>query len=270
MSDAISFVLHAPADEAYAASLAGELGALTLKLEPGRASSLQFGAGVVCIVVWNDALACQSDALLCALTSGVVMVARRADDLPAAWNAFDAIDAREPAADAAALAAIISTRRVAAFDRAAQLQGAQGARQPLAARSAYGMAATLAVASLVTPFIMDRAQATDAGGIAPPSAPAQGAGFLRASLAGMAAQDAEATVQTGTPALDRWLAPDEEDAAPVMIAYTRDAAMLDLTLASLPEHALADPKVQPVHVAVENGGKPVELVLMPLNAAKNI
>ncbi len=271
MSDAISFVLHAPADEAYAASLAGEIGALPLKLEPGRTSSLQFGAGVVCIVVWSHAMAPQGEALLGALTSGVVLIARVNNAaLPQGWDAFEVIDARAPAADAAELNAIIAMHRVTAFNRDAQLQGSAGTRQPLAARSAYGMAATLAVASLVTPFIMDRAQATDAAGIAPPGAPAQGAGFLRASLAGMAAQQAEEPIPTATPALDRWLAPDEEDAVPALVAYTRDAAVLDLTLASLPENALADPKSQPFHVAVDNAGKPSELVFEPLNSAKNL
>lgn len=275
MSDGISFVLHAPVDAAYATSLANEIGALPVKLDPGRAGSLQFGSGVVCIVVWSEALAPQGEGLLGALTSGIVLVSRRNGVLPESWSSFDVVDAREPAADAAQLAEIAATHRVTAFDRSAQLQGGGSAasRQPLAARSAYGMAATLAVASLVTPFIMERAQATDATGIQPPTAPAQGAGLLRASLAALSAPAVEQeAVATPTPALDRWLAPVEEEieAAPVLVAYTRDVAPLDTTFASLPGSALADPKRESFHVEVVSDGKPVELVFQPLNSAKNL
>lgn len=276
MSDGISFVLHAPVDAAYAATLANEIGALPIKLDPGRAGALQFGAGVVCIVVWSEALASQGDALLGALTSGIVLVSRRNGALPHSWSSFDVIDAREPAADAAQLAEIAATHRVTAFDRAAQIQGASSSKsgQPLAARSAYGMAATFAVASLVTPFIMERAQATDATGIQPPTAPAQGAGLLRASLAALSAPAAEEAIPTATPALDRWLAPIEEvqvvEAAPLLVAYTRDVAPLDTTFASSPGGALADPKREAFHVEVESNGKPVELVFQPLNSAKNL
>lgn len=276
MSDGISFVLHAPADAAYAATLANGIGALPIKLDPGRAGALQFGAGVVCIVVWSEALAPQGDALLGALTSGIVLVSRRTGVLPESWSSFDVIDAREPAADAAQLAEIATTHRVTAFNRAAQIQGASSSKagQPLAARSAYGMAATFAVASLVTPFIMERAQATDATGIQPPTAPAQGVGLLRASLAALSAPAVEeAAVATPTPALDRWLAPVEEaeiEAAPVLVAYTRDVATLDTTFAGLPASALSDPKREAFHVEVESDGKPVEMVFQPLNAAKNL
>jgi hypothetical protein len=276
VSDGISFVLHAPVDAAYATALANEIGALPIKLDPGRADSLQFGSGVVCIVVWSEALAPQGDGLLGALTSGIVLVSRRNGVLSESWSSFDVIDAREPAADAAQLAEIAATHRVTAFDRSAQLQGGGSAasRQPFAARSAYGMAATLAVASLVTPFIMERAQATDATGIQPPTAPAQGAGLLRASLAALSAPAVEeAAVATPTPTLDRWLAPVEEaevDSAPMLVAYTRDAAPLDATFASLPGSALADPKREAFHVEVESNGKPVEMVFQPLNSAKNL
>ncbi len=276
MSDGISFVLHAPEDVAYAASLANEICALPIKLDPGRAGSLQFGAGVVCIVVWSEALAPQGDVLFGALTSGIVLVSRRNGVLPQSWSLFDVIDAREPAADAVQLAEIAATHRITAFDRAAQIQGASSSKsgQPLAARSAYGMAATLAVASLVTPFIMERAQATDTNGIQPPTAPAQGAGMLRASLAALSAPAVEeAAVATPTPALDRWLAPVEEaeiEAAPVLVAYTRDAVQLDATFASLPGGALADPKHEAFHVEMESNGKPTELVFQPLNSAKNL
>ncbi len=282
MSDGISFVLHAPADEAYAASLAGEIGALTLKLEAGAVSSLQFGSGVVCIIVWSEALRPQSDALLGALASAVVLVSRvNGAPLPQSWAGFDVIDARGAAADAAELAAIAQTYRVAAFDRSAQLQGAAAStKQPFAARSAYGMAATFAVASLIAPWIMDRAQATDASGVGlqPPSAPAQGAGMLRASLQAMSAPAAN-TVSTPTPALDRWLAPADEDlvveaaAAPVvesrLVAYTTDVEPLTLTMAVSTVHdATADPKRDAFHADIESVVKAGEL-LEPLNSAKH-
>jgi len=263
MSDGISFVLHAPADDAYAASLAAAIGALPLKLQPNSVASLQFGAGVVCIIVWNEALAPQSEALTRALSSGIALVVHRQGSAPpAAWAHFDAVVARDPVADAAALAEIAQTHRVTAFERMAQLQGATAAKQqPLAARSAYGMAATLAIASFVTPWIMERAQATDATGanLQPPSAPAQGAGMLRASLAAMSAGPAEDvdTIASPTPALDRWLAPTAENAIvvadadvpfaraePVLVAFTRDAAPLDVPFAAATETAAvaSDPK----------------------------
>lgn len=282
MADGISFVLHAAADEAYATALAGGLGALPLKLEPGRASSLQFGQGVVCIVVWSEALRPQSEALLGALSSGVVQVVRTGDAaLPDAWARFDVIDARDAEADAETLAAISQTHRVAAFDRSAQLQGAAGGhKQRFAARSAYGMAATLAVASLVTPFIMDRAQATDASGagLLPPSAPAQGAGLLRASLAALSApaEDVVEAAPTATPALDRWLAESAEDAfadaapalaEPMLVAFTADAAPMALT--SVVESAV-DPKREAFHAAIDNAGKADGFAFEPVNTAKNV
>jgi len=280
VSDGISFVLHAPADEAYAASLAGEIGALTLKLEAGAVSSLQFGSGVVCIVVWSEALRPQGDALLGALESGVVLVSRvNGAPLPQAWAGFDAIEARGAATDAVEIAALAQTYRVAAFDRSAQLQGVAAAtKQPLAARSAYGMAATFAVASLIAPWIMDRAQATDASGagLQPPSAPAQGAGLLRASLQAMSAPAVD-SVPTPTPALDRWLAPADEDlivaAAPAvesrLVAYTIDAEPLTLTMDLSTIHDVAaDPKREAFSVEIEAAVKPND-VLEPLNSAKN-
>jgi hypothetical protein len=226
----ISFVLHAPSDEGYAARLAGHIGAQPLSLEPGITSRMQFGPGVVCIVLWSDVIAAQNEALLRAVTSAVVVVVRKAGSaLPGDWATFDFIDAGTPADDARAIASLVNKPDAVIFE-APRLLGAASPPQRLAMRSTYGMAATLAVASLVTPFIMERAQATDAGGMQPPSAPGQGAGLLRASLAALASEEAIEPAVTPTPALDRWLAPvDEGHAAPMLVAYTRDAEPLEFT-----------------------------------------
>lgn len=288
LSDNFSFVLHAPSDEAYATALAGAIRALPLKLEPGGATSLQFGRGVVCIVVWSDALLAESDALLRALSASVVLVARRSGALPAAWDRYEVIDASAATADAEALAGLSQNHNVVAFDRNAQLQGAAGRKQPMAVRSAYGMAATLAVASFIAPWIMERAQATDTAGanLQPPSAPAQGAGMLRASLAALTAapDDAVDAIPSPTPALDRWLAPEDDiavyvEAAPAvaetrLVAMTVDAEPLVLTATPLVElisDGIEDPSVEAFSYEIDASAKSnLELLDQPSSAKHNL
>lgn len=258
MSDNFSFVLHAPSDEAYATALASAIHALPLKLEPGGATSLQFGPGIVCIVVWSDALQAESDALLRALSASIVLVARRSGALPSAWDRYDVIDASAATADAEALAGLSQNYSVVAFDRNAQLQGSAARKQPLAVRSAYGMAATLAVASFITPWIMERAQATDAvgAGLQPPSAPAQGAGMLRASLAALTAAPASEVadaIPSPTPALDRWLAADDEIAVYVEAAPEAEAPLVAMTVDAEPLLlTTAAPAMDLISAGIEN------------------
>jgi hypothetical protein len=240
VSDNLSFVLHAPADEAYASALAGAIGAVPLKLDAQAAPALRFGPGVICIVVWSEALLPQSEHVLQALSSSIVLVARRSGVLPRSWDAYDVIDASAATADAEALAGLSLGLSAAEFDRSAQLQGVASRRQPLALRSAYGMAATLAVASFITPWIMERAQATDAADAGLQPSPAQGAVLLRASLSAMAADDVEEAAPSPTPALDQWLGAEENEfaaaafvvttqAEPRLVAMTVDAEPLMLT-----------------------------------------
>lgn len=229
MSGEILFVLHGPADEPYAQALAAELGGMTLPLQ-SQASSLQFGSGVVCVVVWSAALR-GSDALA-ALPVNSIICRLNGAATPRALDAFNSIHSTgSPPDDAAELGNMVTALRAAADQcgvRASKAGPQLGAatdavrrKPPLAVRSAYGMAATLAVAGFVAPTIMERAQANGpetASAAEPTGAPVNGADFRRAALLAIAEQANAApeaaapapVALSSTPAFDLWLSESDQ------------------------------------------------------------
>lgn len=203
MSDAYLFVLHAPADSAYATALATELDGLPL----AQGAAVQFGANVHCVQVWSghgDLSNTPNNTIVCRLSDA---------PMPAALRALKAMNAQGDAAiDAATLRPLIAALQADRAEKATRARGAaprlgaaaapQEARKPsLAARSAYGMAATFAVAGVIGPMIMERAQATGTTSLPPSTEPA-------AAQPVAAAEPPTAAVVTqvsSTPALDQAL-----------------------------------------------------------------
>lgn len=206
MSDGYLFVLHASADETYAVALAAELGGLPMAQ---GAAAVQFGANIACVQIWSghgDVSNIPTNTIVCRLNGAA---------LPGALRGLPVADAQGDAAiDAAMLRAPIAALQTELSEKSARARGAaprlgaaaapQETRKPsLAARSVYGMAATFAIAGVIGPAIMERAQATGTTSLPPPTAAA-----VAQPVTAEPATAAVVIPVSSTPALDHALTQD--------------------------------------------------------------
>ena len=218
----VVFILHSAADEKYAAELAGALAPLPAFPITLDAGAPHFGLGSVCVVAWtsNSVSAGMAETVTAALpdslTNAVICVVDGAP-LPDAIGARAGAvaHARGPVASyAAQLRDVIANRQRELAERnprglhAPQLGATSGAsmrapnKQPLAMRSAYGLAATLAAVGFVAPALGLRPAPSDAAPSGAPSAPT-----APANVAENAAveQDTTQAAPSSASALDLWL-----------------------------------------------------------------
>jgi hypothetical protein len=277
MTDGIVFVVHGGADERYAAALGAALGAFPAPLPASAASGIQFGAGSICIVVWTQDLQMRGAAdnvahVVARARLNTVICRLGGAPAPPALAGLPVLDGQgEAVADAAALREALQRIRAAAAERgvrkrgqatprlgaASSEQGSRigGGRRQFAVRSAYGMAATLAVAGVAASTIGQRAQATgaDPQNLGPNQAHAARLEPSPATLT--AAQAVFEAAPTATPALDAWLAaPPEagamaiETSVPAPAVAQSDAGVTagdaDETAAAPFDAAAVDPKRQ--------------------------
>lgn len=192
MTDKIALVLHADADETYAAALAVALAPMrAIATSLAKARELTFGAGARCVVVWTpaavedcakqlSATAGVGDAAIC-LPSEVVAICLRGAAVADAFKPGTRvlIGSENPREDALiirdALAQLENFNADAPGDgRSKSYRAAMdGGHKPgfsdkpnpaakLMARSAFGMAATIAVVAFASQYIGSRARATAA------------------------------------------------------------------------------------------------------------
>jgi hypothetical protein len=172
MSTGIVLVLHADADSAYAAELAGALApvpAIAVPLAKGRA--MRFGGGASCLLIWSDAVAAELD-----LSSVVAMVSDSATVICLRSGVVgEELRVRARAVVSAQGSAITDAQHISALFVAPSRQSeiadigfrAQPAGQSngrsgsMLMRSALSLTATIAIAGAVSPIIVDRAQATN-------------------------------------------------------------------------------------------------------------
>lgn len=201
MSDGMVFILHAVADEKYAAALAAALAPVTAiptALAESGARGVQLGGGAASLLIWTKNTAPFAAAALAALPFGAAAVcvggvaapeALRARALRVAEISGDA--ARDAEALRETIAALHAQLRARSMDNSRRRGsvaprlahgGAQASeavtsrKSPMVMRSAVGLGATLAVVGVVAPNISSRALATnmaDAGAVdaTPTSAP---------------------------------------------------------------------------------------------------
>jgi hypothetical protein len=177
MSDAIVFVLHAPADEAAAIELASALAPLraqAVRLGEPASAAVRFGAGARCVLLWS-AHASQLDASVLGAALGhdaatFILCRGAINSTEFTARGFQVVEGSgDAAADAAKLQTVIadSTRgELSAGKMRSVPHAAVTAETPvvknrtLAVRSAVGLAATVAVAGVIAPVIGQRASAT--------------------------------------------------------------------------------------------------------------
>ena len=303
MTSGIVFVLHGFADEKFAGELAAALAplpALPVQLAAG-ARGVQIGGGAAAIVVWTQelcapamtraVLAAVADAGACvALCKGAVppealrsrviaCLPARADAAADAEQMRDVIAAAEQGADGP------QRRTTPAFGRES---GTVQKRAGMAARSAYGLIATLTVAGVVAPMISERAAATnvppsDAGPntattVSAAAAPATVAAPLVARVEGAhvtpvsatpATEPAEVTAAAGplTPAFDEWVLSNTTPVvaeAPTPVAVDAATPAVDPKRAAYAAHLAAEASghaAKPGAAALASAPKPMHLAI---------
>ncbi|MFT3729153.1 MAG: hypothetical protein QM759_15125 [Terricaulis sp.] len=183
MSSRLAFVLHRPENADYASALATALNAFVAPMKDG----VRFGAGAICVLVWDDAASRErgaekqmlerlpagvSNTVLCCIgqtfcpdslrarAARFVNVSGRADGDAAIVSALvDSVDE-----DLTALAKDRGRRTNAPqlASRHANGTGATYRKSTFAGRSATGLVATLAIVGIVGPIVVSRPQATAA------------------------------------------------------------------------------------------------------------
>jgi hypothetical protein len=264
MSDKVLFVLHAPAEETYATQLAAALSplpAFPLAAQSGE-RALQFGAGIICVVVWTPAMAAIGGGAFDPATTIICNIGAKAGiDAFATLNGVG-----DAGADAVALQTPLAALHALAGGRGSRVRIGDGPRmgatadatlergkQPFAMKSAYGVAATLAVVGVMAPTIMERAQAT---GVEPGDMNAEAATMAAVTAEDLApvaaAQLASAPALSPTPAFDQWVAEPEQEAMREDLFVPAAAPQLALLVAEPFSDIPLDPKRQD-YVAPEHG-----------------
>ena len=308
MTSGIVFVLHGFADEKFASELAAALAplpALPVQLAPG-ARGVQIGGGAAAIVVWTQelcapamtraVLAAVADAGSCvALCKGAVppeaLRSRVIACLPArADAAADAEQMRDVIAAAEQGAEGTQRRTTPIIGRDS---GTVQKRVGMAARSAYGLIATLTVAGVVAPMISERAGAANVppSDTAPDTATTVAAAAPAAVAAPLVAHVEEArvtpvsatriteaadvvtanTTAAGpqTPAFDEWVLSNTTPVvaeAPMAAPVDADAAApaVDPKRAAFAAHLAAEASVRtakPSAAALASAQKPMHLAI---------
>lgn len=186
MTSGIVFILHGPAEAAYAAELAETLSphlAFPVALSPDTQRPTQYGAGAVCAVLWTQDAAMRAladevaRAMHGAVSNAIVCRFGRAP-LPEAFAANACVQL-QPQASVQDLTAPLRDaieRRLLDWEErntgprrstkpslgavVAQAPAASGGRR-MVVRSAWGLAATMAVVGVAAPVVSDRAGAAN-------------------------------------------------------------------------------------------------------------
>ncbi len=180
MTSGITFILHAPADAAYAAELAEALSpisAFAVALPNAGARPTLYGMGAVCVVVWSKAAAAQGVALTGLTNTVICSVGDAPPPRIVGSESIAHLRAQGAAsADAPRLRSVIEDIQMRLAERstrgsatpalaAAAHRGAIGlsdnGKNRMAVRSAWGLAATLAVVSVAAPVVGARAGAAN-------------------------------------------------------------------------------------------------------------
>ncbi len=253
------FVLHDAADDEYAKAIAAGLAPRVVFATPLPQASVptRFGAGAVCVVLWTPKLAAAQglarvQAALPKAGGNVLICSVAGQDTPAALNDYGImtmagradVDVDNVAAGLDYIAAGMAEhdKLSRGHSKAAPKLGASALAVNrrdgnLAARSAYGLALTLAAAGVTAPLITQMAQASgeNVKSAAPP------APQLRLSMSetadaatvGLATEIADSS----TPSVDEWLT---EPSSPAPITALERRA---------PEPVLLQTGAAPVEVA---------------------
>jgi hypothetical protein len=274
MTSGIVFILHGPADEPYATelaqSLSSQLPVFPVALGTAQANT-QFGMGALCAVLWSESVsrAGLTDAVAAALpeTRANALLCRvgsaRAPAQLAGMSGVQ-LNGGDVEADSTALAAAVraklaeldghsgKTRRKGALRSPEKRSKAvaptnEGGKGGIVQRSAWGLAATLAVVGVAGPFVSDRAGATNmaepdasnetvsAGATTPvrlvEPAVSPG-GVVEAFGRGFSNQ----VVSYSPPAADPLEA--------TLLAASREPAFEEVATVALTELATADPKIE--------------------------
>lgn len=258
MTSSIVIVLHGPADAAYAAELAGALSphlAFPVALSLGAERPTQYGAGAVCVVLWTQDAASRAlageiaRAMHGAVSSALVCRLGQAP-LPADFSANACIQVHQQAGaqDVATPLRNAIERRLQEWEErsagprrsarpsldaaVAQASSASGGRR-MVVRSAWGLAATMAVVGVAAPVVSDRAGAANI----PPD---QGAAPNEATVVSVAAN-----ATTAAPAVDA--AGDVIEAAVAPVSYPAPDPLVEaLAAQTAPEPVAAMTQEQAV------------------------
>lgn len=242
MANGLVFVLHDEADKAYAEQLAGALApvvAFPAPLHAGDDQITRYGSGATCIIVWSDQMRRQdvAERAFAALSTmkGNAAICCVEASPPFETPVASQIDVVQACGDHTAVGAelrgVIARLRQRLSERGAQ-RGRAAPRlahtggmatatiQPrskpdIAVRSAYGLAATLAVVGVIAPTVGYRAGAASL----PPSAGHEGSADASADMGAAGAPD------------DVGEAPE---AAPTSLRETTPAALVSSSAAYSP------------------------------------
>jgi hypothetical protein len=279
MSSGIVFILHGPAEAAYAAELAETLSphlAFPVALSPDVQRPTQYGAGAVCAVLWTQDAATRAlagevaRAMHGAVSNAIVCRFGRAP-LPAELAANACVQA-QPQVSAQDLAGPLRNaieRRLQDWEErstgprrsarptlgaaVAQAPASSGGRR-MVVRSAWGLAATMAVVGVAAPVVSDRAGAAN---ITPDQASAPNeATVASVGTVNVAAQpeiDTGGQVAEAAIAAVSYPAPDplvaliqQPEPEPAIVAVAHEAPVRDETAEALIATAAFDtPELDP-------------------------
>lgn len=176
MTNGIVFVLHTPAQAAAAAELADTLTShvampMPLSLDAGVRGPA-FGSGATCVLLWDPSLAAQAEAVARIAPAATTVICRSAGAvLPGVFaNYTSVVAAASTIETAVALSEAVTRKHILSFEGANGRRATHSpamrktpardvAKTSMLARSAWGLAATVVVASIAAPAIGDRAGA---------------------------------------------------------------------------------------------------------------
>jgi hypothetical protein len=291
MTDGPVFVLHDESDRAYAERLAGALAPLAafpVDLRPGGDREIQYGSGAICVLLWSPRMCSQEiadralsalgkmrgNAAVCRLDAAPQFNGGTCETVQAS-NDLDAVSA-EIRAVVTRLRQQLSQRGAQRGRTAPKLAHAGGsagsAPQPRgkadgSMRSAYGLAATLAVVGIIAPTVTYRAGATNL----PPTAEREGSASTSsdAPAADVAREDEQRAefASTNSSAIQREIAPiahERADRAPAAPEAITPVVVQGVVVADSAPTDLADqpqPRVAPAPLDVAVSVEPPAPVL---------
>lgn len=240
MTNGLVFILHGPAEAGFAADLAAALSplvAMPMLITADRQTS--YGSAATCVVALDHDLAARPLSVALSAPINNTIICRGAGvALPAQLAGYASVDAQPTlAASVAVLADAIARKQSQAAENASRSRrtspslAKRGAevretnKHSLAVRTAWGLAATVAVASIAAPAIGGRAGASSVSVEPEALAPQANVVQVAATVAPQAAEEPElAPVETPQliQLLDRYDRNERAEAAPT-IAYAPEA-----------------------------------------------
>jgi hypothetical protein len=245
MSDRLIFILHTAEDGDYAARLAASLSpmnAFPMRLREDGAPGAKIGSGGVSLLLWSESFSRTmvgqsiqavherfgSDVLICKL--------RVVDASPQTISLNGDVEA-DTIVVGEALKALEQSVVDAPGARTPRLgvvpAGGAGGQTHFAARSVFGLAATLSVAGVLAPAVVERAQAVS------PASIDEGELYEEpqvdaARLDAARVAPTQLAVVSGTPSLDQWLTEMPEGISSEVLQDEVSSAPQDILLLSVP------------------------------------